>query len=119
MNTSKFWITPAIMLLVSSCASLPISENELTGSIAINNEFAAADDSQSMSAENGWLDELDLEALSAFVLEVMDNNPNYREVALRMQAAGYNADVAAGRLLPGVGASASASRTDFFISKTV
>lgn len=111
MNTSKFWITPAIMLFVSSCSSLPISQNELTGSIEINNEFAAADDGQSVSTENGWLDELDLEALSAFVLEVMDNNPNYQEVALRMQAAGYNADAAAGRLLPRVGASASASRT--------
>lgn len=111
MNTSNLWATTAIVLLTSSCASLPVDDRELTSSVNINNEFQAASEGQSNAVERGWLDELDMAALSSFVQEVMDNNPNYNEVALRMQAAGYNADAAAGRLLPRVGASASASRT--------
>ncbi len=111
MNTSKLWATSAMTLIVSACASLPVSDSEMVGAVDVSNEFVAAADGQSAAVENGWLDELDMAALSAFVLEVMENNPNYNEVALRMQAAGYNADATQGRLLPRVGASASASRT--------
>lgn len=111
MNTSKLWATTALVLCVSSCASLPVDDRELANSVDINSEFQAASEQQSNVVERGWLDQLDMAALSAFVNEVMEKNPNYNEVALRMQATGYNADATAGRLLPRLGASVNASRT--------
>lgn len=110
MNTSKLWASTALLLVVSACTSLPIDDRELSNSVDINNQWQASGE-QTMSVQNGWLDDLNMEDLKSFIADVMLNNPNYNEVALRMQAAGFNADAAQGRLLPRVGASASGSRT--------
>ncbi len=110
MNTSKLLATSALPLILASCASLPVDDGELTNSIDINNQWQTSDGA-STAVVNGWLDDLDMASLSDFVDQVLENNPNYNEVALRMQAAGSSADAAAGRLLPRVSGSASASRT--------
>lgn len=110
MNTSKLWATTALALALTACASLPATDSELSNSVDINSTWQALA-ADTAPLENGWLDDLAMAGLSDFVVEVMESNPNYNEVALRMQAAGYSADATAGRLLPRVGASANASRT--------
>ncbi|MBL4601678.1 MAG: efflux transporter outer membrane subunit [Emcibacteraceae bacterium] len=110
MNTSKLWATTALTLVLSACASLPVNDRVLSNSIDINDQWQTRD-GQVAPVENGWLDALKMPELSIFVAEVIKNNPNYNEIALRMQAAGYNADASAGRLMPRIGASASGSRT--------
>lgn len=111
MNTSKLWTTSAMALILSACASLPVDDNELYSSINVNDAWQAANQ-QSFSVESGWLDDLQMTELSNFVDQVLFKNPNYNEVALRMQAAGFTADAAGGRLLPRVGGSFSGSRSD-------
>ena len=110
MNTSKLWASSAMMLALSACATLPINESELSNAVDINSQWQASGE-QMLAVQDGWLDDLAMEELSSFVAEVMRSNPNYNEVALRMQAAGFNADAARGRLLPRIGASGSAGRT--------
>ena len=110
MNTSKLWATTALTLVLSACASLPVNDRELSDSIDINDQWQARE-GQNAPAENGWLDALEMPELSIFITEVIKNNPNYNEIALRMQAAGYNADASAGRLMPRIGASVNGSRT--------
>lgn len=110
MNTSKLSASTAMLLVMSACTSLPIDDRELSNSVDINNQWQASAE-QTMSVQNGWLDDLQMEELKSFVANVMLSNPNYNEVALRMQAAGFNARAAQGRLLPRLGASASGSRT--------
>lgn len=110
MNTSKLFVTSALSLILASCATLPVDDGELTNSIDINAQWQSSDEFAA-AVENGWLDDLEMTALSDFVDQVLEKNPNYNEVALRMQAAGFNADASAGRLLPRVSGSASATRT--------
>ena len=110
MNTSKLWAPSALALALSACASLPVTDNDLANSVDINTNWQAAA-VNATALQNGWLDDLEMVELSNFVTDVLENNPNYNEVALRMQAAGYIADATAGRLLPRVGASVNASRT--------
>ncbi len=110
MNMKRLLAWAAIPLVLSACASLPISEGELQNSVEIKNEWQSSD-GQALAVENGWLEGLKMTELREFVDEVMINNQNYNEIALRMQAAGFSADAATGRLLPRVGASANASRT--------
>lgn len=110
MNTSKLWTVSALTLMLTSCASLPELDNELSGQIDISENWQT-ENSGSFSVENGWLDRMRNEDLSRFVAEVLEKNPNYNEVALRMQAAGYNADAAFGRMLPRVGASGNVTKS--------
>ena len=110
MDTSKLWAPTAITLLMSACASLPVDDRELSSAIDINDEWqAVAGDARDV--QNGWLSDLNLDDLTTFVNEVLRSNPNYNEVALRMQASGFNADAATGRLLPRINGSLSGSRT--------
>ena len=110
MNTSKIWAMTALTFALSACSSLPVAENELNGIVEINDDWQAFA-GQAAPVENGWLDSFAIEPLNQLVRAVLQNNPNYNEVALRMQSAGYTADAASGRLLPRVGANFSASRT--------
>ncbi len=110
MNTFKLWATTAISMILSGCASLPVDDGELANFVNIEPQWQARE-GVAFSVENGWLDDLKINGLSKFVDEVLLNNPNYNEVAFRMRAAGYNADVAEGRLLPRVSGSTNASRT--------
>ncbi|MDG1437497.1 MAG: TolC family protein, partial [Emcibacteraceae bacterium] len=82
----------------------------MSDTLSINDRWKAANVT-SVAVENGWLETLQNAELSIFIDEVLVANPNYNEVALRMQAAGFTADASAGRLLPRIGASANASRT--------
>ena len=111
MKFSKLWTTSAMALILSACASLPVDDNELYSFISVNEAWQASNE-QPFSVENGWLDDLQMTELSNFVDEVLIKNPNYNEVALRMQAVGNTADAAGGRLLPRVGGSFSSSRSD-------
>lgn len=110
MNKSNLWTSMALLMMLSACASLPTDDRELSNLIDIQEQWQAQNGLETR-VENGWLDDFEQASLSDFVVEVLNNNPNYNEVALRMQAAGFNADVAQGRLLPRVGASVSAART--------
>ena len=110
MNTSKFLASSAMVLMFSACATLPDVDSDMSDSLSINDSWKTAN-TASIAVENGWLDTLKNDELSSFIDEVLVANPNYNEVALRMQAAGFTADASAGRLLPRIGASASASRT--------
>lgn len=83
MNTSKLWTVSALTLMLTSCASLPELDNELSGQIDISENWKT-EHSGSFSVENGWLDRMRNEDLSRFVTEVLEKNPNYNEVALRM-----------------------------------
>lgn len=110
MNRSKLWVTSAFTLILSSCASLPDLTGEVTNSLDVNEKWQMAN-SEPFSIENGWLETLSNKNLSDYVDEVLLNNPNYNELALRMDAAGYNADAAFGRLLPRVGASGNVTQS--------
>jgi len=110
MNTSKFLASSAMALMLTACASLPNVDNDMSDSLSINDSWKAANVT-SIAVENGWLETLKNSELSVFIDEVLVANPNYNEVALRMQAAGFTADASAGRLLPRIGASVDASRT--------
>ena len=110
MNTSKLLVTSALSLILASCASLPVDDGELTKSIDINSNWQSANIGTA-NVENGWLDNLEMHELSEFVAQVLEKNPNYNEVALRMQAAGYSADATRGRLFPRVSGSLNASRS--------
>ena len=109
MNITKLLASTALALALTACATLPFNDSEVISSVDIKNQWQASD-GQATSVENGWLENLEMTELSDFVAEVMLNNQNYNEIALRMQAAGFSADAAKGRLMPRVGASASASR---------
>lgn len=110
MNTSKMWAMSAASLMVMSCANLPELDSELSSQIDVSQNWQT-ENSGSFSVEDGWLDDLGNTELSNFVNEVLEKNPNYNEVALRMQAAGYNADAAFGRMLPRVGASGNITKS--------
>lgn len=110
MNKSNLWTSLTLFMMLSACSSFPTDNSELTNLIDIQNQWQMQSD-QTANVENGWLDDFELVNLSSFVDEVLKNNPNYNEIALRMQAAGFNADVAQGRLYPRVTASGSVSRT--------
>lgn len=110
MDTSKLWATTAMTLLMSACASLPVDDRELSNYIDVNDQWQTAA-SKAGDVQNGWLDDLQLTELTSFVDEVLRLNPNYNEVALRMQASGFNADAATGRLFPRLNGSLSGSRT--------
>lgn len=110
MNGLKLWICAAAALMLSGCASLPINDGEISNSLNIQEQWQQSSNLEAV-VENGWLDDLDNKDLIEFISQVMINNPNYNEVALRMQAAGFNADAARGRLFPRIGASANAGRT--------
>ncbi|MCC3861587.1 efflux transporter outer membrane subunit [Pseudemcibacter aquimaris] len=110
MNTSNLWTMSAMSLMLASCASLPDLDSEMSGQIDISKEWQTAN-SGSFSVEDGWLDQMNNPDLSQFVAEVLEKNPNYNEVALRMQAAGYNADAAFGRMLPRIGASGNVTKS--------
>ena len=110
MNTSQLWASTAMVLVLSACASLPVTDTELSNAVDVNSQWQAMAD-QAGPVLDGWLDELQMTALSDFVAEVLEHNPNYNEVALRMQAAGYNADASAGRRLPSLSGNVRGTRT--------
>lgn len=110
MNTSQLWASTAVVLVLSACASLPVTDTELSNAVDVNGQWQVMAD-QAGPVRDGWLDELQMTALSEFVAEVLERNPNYNEVALRMQAAGYNADASAGRRLPSLSGNVRGTRT--------
>lgn len=85
MNRSKLWVTSAMALILSSCASLPDLSGEVTNSLDVNEKWQMAN-SEPFSIENGWLETLSNKDLSQYVDEVLQSNPNYNELALRMEA---------------------------------
>ncbi len=110
MNTFKMVAITTIALSLSACASLPVVDNELSNTVDFQSQWQI-NGQQPSPVENGWLADLDNSDLSEFVSQVLNNNPNYNEIALRMQAAGFNADALRGRLYPRLGVSANAGRT--------
>jgi outer membrane protein, multidrug efflux system len=110
MNTSQFLASSAMAIMLSACATLPDVDHDMSSTLKINEGWKAANVIP-ISVENGWLETLKNDDLNNFLDEVLVANPNYNEVALRMQAAGFSADATAGRLLPRIGSSASATRT--------
>jgi hypothetical protein len=78
MNRSKLWVTSAMALILSSCASLPDLSGEVTNSLDVNEKWQMAN-SEPFSIENGWLETLSNKDLSQYVDEVLQSNPNYNE----------------------------------------
>ena len=109
MKACKFFSIVILVLTISSCSLSPTADIEMSTPIDINSEWQGLA-LNTAPLQNGWLDDLAMNGLSNFVAEVMKHNPNFNEVALRMQAAGYNANAAAGRLLPRLGTSGTTSQ---------
>jgi len=122
-NTQTKVIKPGLMLLSSllilgGCATLPISDTELpsrelVGPEATNEWQAISPDSPDLitgAVQSGWLNDLNRPALTAFVEQTIEKNPNFLSTARLMNAAEANIGVTRASQLPQVGAGFSASR---------
>ncbi len=108
MKSAKYLVLSVSVIALASCAAVPVTDKNLPLS-DISTSWSANDKAQS-AVRDGWLNDLEMETLSNFVEEVLNNNPDFQATAHRMEAAGYNARVARGNLYPTLNASLGVSR---------
>lgn len=108
MRSAKYLVFSVSVIALASCAAVPVTDKNLPFS-DISTSWSANDTAQN-DVRDGWLDDLEMKALSDFVDEVLANNPDFQATAHRMEAAGFRARVARGNLYPRLNATLGVSR---------
>ncbi|MCF8475073.1 MAG: efflux transporter outer membrane subunit [Emcibacter sp.] len=112
MKNAKYLVLSVSMLVLISCATAPVTDENLPTADIAENWRANEKTSEYVVGEvrDGWLDVLNIPALSVFVHEVLEKNPDFQATSHRMKAAGFNAEVSRGNLYPTLNANFGASR---------
>jgi len=112
MRSTRCVVLSVSVIALASCAAVPVTDNILPAS-DISANWAAVESKLNHTKEdvrNGWLDDLKMPTLSHFVDEVLQNNPDFRATAHRMEAAGYRAKTSQADLYPTLNANFGAGR---------
>ncbi len=104
-------LTVSVIALVG-CASIPISDKNLPKPIDMAQSWASLIKADKASAvQDGWLYDMNMPELNAFIDDVLQNSPNIKAVSHRMVASGYDARAAGAGFFPRLSANYKASKS--------